>query len=407
MAVKPLIPVEKSADILNQLSSRYMGNDVDVAVDLSNIAEFGKSYDQLDSGTKRIVTSEMITLVTKQLFVSNEYRGNGVNIIRPNDSAYTDNAGIIQKNRAFMPDAVDDSQAYDPEPLSTNDPFVNYPQELATDYYDNQFQYRYQWSQPDRWLTGMFLEPGGMSKVVSLISQQIDNAIKLNIDNITMSTIRASMILNLNEFDEEAGAHTPVDAAGGPRAINVLGLYNDRFGETLTPDQALQTPDFLRYAVQLIFNTFDQLRMWSDRFNEKAYPTSLDASDAYFLLLSEFRRSLDSYLYADTYHKELVELPYADTIASWSGNIHSSGESSMEIRSRVHDSVDYYGEKLNADTSYVIGTIFDQERCGIYNMSTHTEDMRDPVGLKTNHFIHIFGQAIMDPYANAVTFYMA
>ena len=67
-ATKPLIPVEDVYQGINSNSKQYMGKEalVDNHIDW---VDFGSSYEDLDSATKAIVTSGLITLVTEQLTI--------------------------------------------------------------------------------------------------------------------------------------------------------------------------------------------------------------------------------------------------------------------------------------------------------------------------------------------------
>ena len=139
MATKPLIPVGAAATIVNSLAKQSMGSEALVSDDLSNISDFGRAFEDLDSSTKEIVKSGLITLVTEQLVIAQEYKGNGVDIIRSRGE-YDPSAGIIQKNRPALPQAEDDADVYNPAPNSSSDPYKNYPINFETEYFFKPFQ---------------------------------------------------------------------------------------------------------------------------------------------------------------------------------------------------------------------------------------------------------------------------
>lgn len=393
MATKPLIPVGAAAAAVNSLAKQYIGTEALLADDLSNISDFGRAFEDLDSGTKEIVKSGLVTLITEQLVIAKEYKGNEVDIIRSR-GAYDPSAGIIQKNRPNLLQAEDDADVYNPAVNSTSDPFKNNPINFETEYFYKPFQFRYQWSIPERWMTGMFLSRDKFNQFIAAVDTSVKNSLTLNIDNITLSTLRASIALNLN-------------GGASPRAINLLKSYNKAFKATLKAEQALQTPEFLRWCLNQISVTLDQLKIYSSLYNEKAYPNHL--ADPNVVFLSQFENAAKQYLQADVFNKDLLELPGHSTVVSWKGLVDAKGSvPSFKSLSTVKDtfSVSWQKTPITVNQEGVVAHIFDNERVGIYNLGMKTTSMADPVGLKTNYWTHVFCSSITDPYENGVTFYI-
>lgn len=393
MATKPLIPVGAAAAAVNSLAKQYIGTEALLADDLSNISDFGRAFEDLDSGTKEIVKSGLVTLITEQLVVAKEYKGNEVDIIRSR-GAYDPSAGIIQKNRPNLLQAEDDADVYNPAVNSTSDPFKNNPINFETEYFYKPFQFRYQWSIPERWMTGMFLSRDKFNQFIAAVDTAVKNSLTLNIDNITLATLRSSIALNLN-------------GGASPRAINLLKSYNKAFKATLKAEQALQTPEFLRWCLNQISVTLDQLKIYSSLYNEKAYPNHL--ADPNVVFLSQFENAAKQYLQADVFNKDLLELPGHSTVVSWKGLVDVKGSvPSFKSLSTVKDtfSVSWQKTPISVNQEGVVAHIFDNERVGIYNLGMKTTSMADPVGLKTNYWTHVFCSSITDPYENGVTFYI-
>lgn len=393
MATKPLIPVGAAATAVNSLAKQYIGTEALLADDLSNISDFGRAFEDLDSGTKEIVKSGLVTLITEQLVIAKEYKGNEVDIIRSR-GAYDPSAGIIQKNRPILLQAEDDAEVYNPAVNSTSDPFKNNPINFETEYFYKPFQFRYQWSIPERWMTGMFLSRDKFNQFIAAVDTSVKNSLTLNIDNITLSTLRASIALNLN-------------GGASPRAINLLKSYNKAFKATLKAEQALQTPEFLRWCLNQISVSLDQLKIYSSLYNEKAYPNHL--ADPNVVFLSQFENAAKQYLQADVFNKDLLELPGHSTVVSWKGLVDAKGSvPSFKSLSTVKDtfSVSWQKTPITVNQEGVVAHIFDNERVGIYNLGMKTTSMADPVGLKTNYWTHVFCSSITDPYENGVTFYI-
>ena len=393
MTTKPLIPVGAAASIVNSLAKQSMGSEALVSDDLSNITDFGRSFENLDSGTKEIVKSGLVTLVTEQLVIAREYKGNGVDIIKSR-SDYDPSAGIIQKNRPNLMQAVDDSDAYNPATNSSSDPYKNNPIDFSTEYFFKPFQFRYQWSIPERWMTGMFLSRENFHQFISAVDTSVKNSLALNIDNLTMATLRSSIGLNL---------HTPTS----PRSINLLKSYNKVFKTALKAEQALQNAEFLRWCLNQIAVLMDNLTTFSSLYNEMDYPNIM--SNPKVVILSQFENAAKQYLQADVFNKDLLELPGHSKIVSWKSLVNAKGTlPSFEVLSTVKDtfSVTWENDPITVDQSGVVAHIFDSERCTINNLGMKTTSQADPVGLKTNYWTHVCGSSITDPYENGVTFYI-
>ena len=394
MATKPLIPVGTAALIVNSLTKQYIGTEAILADDLSNITDFGRTYENLDSGTKEIVKSNLITLVTEQLVIAKEYKGNEVDIIHSRSETYDPSAGIVQKVRMKLVEATDDSAAYDPSPNSTSDPFKNVPIEAEAKYFFKPFQFRYEWSVPERWMTGMFMSRDKFNQFISALDISVKNSLALNIDNITRAALRSSIALNLHN-------------APTPRSVNLLKSYNNTFKTNLKAAQALQTPEFLRWSLNQIAVVMKQLSTFSTLYNEMVYPNYM--SDPKVVVLDMFENAAKQYLQADVFNKDLLELPGHNTIVSWQGLLSAKGGvPSFESLSTVKGafSVDWEKNPISVDQSGVIAHIFDYERIGIRNLGMKTTSMVDPVGLKTNCWTHVCGSTVVDPYENGVTFYI-
>ena len=393
---QPLIPVADAAAVINSLADQYMGGTVVVNDDLSNIADLGRAYDDLDSATKQAVTSGMITLVTEQEFIAPEYKGNGLDIIRSR-SAYTSDIGLIQRNRPALFDAVSDAEVYDPEPASSSDPFVNYPITFYTDYWRKTEAWRHQWSEPERWMSGMFLSQDKFFSAIAALRQQVQNSMALRIEATTMAILRGSIALNMSGVD--------LPTVGTNRAVNLLARFNAAYSQTLTAAKAMQDPEFLRFAVNQIFTTKDYLRSFSTLYNEKGVPNFVNDGDMHVVMLSMMRRGMDQFMLSDAYNKEFLELN-GQTVNAWKGLLNASGGPDFSSVSAVNDTFEYEGEDFTVNTDGVLAHIYGTDRIGIHNLSVTNTSQFDPVGLKTNRWTHLHARSIVDPYVPAVTFYV-
>lgn len=217
-----------------------------------------------------------------------------------------------------------------------------------------------------------------------------------------MAAVRASMVLNMSEVTDLRGV-------GTTRAINLLATYNQAYSTSLSAASSLRTPDFLRYAIHEMFVVMDYMKAYTRLYNEKKYPNFTKREDCHFILLSQFNRAVDQFLLSDAFHEEYLKLPLGESVAAWKGFLLTAdSKPNFASTSTLNDtiSVDWEDSPLSVNTDGVIGTIFDKERVGIYDLSVVNTNQNDPVGLKTNYWTHVFGKTIVDPYDNGVTFYI-
>lgn len=397
--VAPIIPVVDQSAILNKLTGQLIGSDVIVADDLSNLIDFGSAYENLTAEQRSAVTGQLVTLVTEQLFIVKDFVGTAPDVIRSRETGGFDTSkGLIQKSRPALPKAIDDSAVYDPTPGTSSDPFVNHGIDFQSEYFSKPISARYEWSQPERWMSGAFLSRNGFTNMISAVSKMVNNAITLNVDAVTYAQLRASIALNLQ--------------GTSPRAVNLLKEFNETTGSAtpLLAANAMTSPDFLRWAIHRIFNVLDYMKGVSRFYNEKDYPSQV--IDPNVIFLSQFRRAAENFMLSDVFQTEYLSLPGASTVPAWKGLLGAAGgQPNFESASTVKDKFDFsaigMGKNTSVKQSGVIAHVFDSERIGIYDLSTTTASMFDPVGLKTNFFTHVWGKGLVDPFENAVTFYVA
>jgi len=390
---KPLIEVADAAALVNSLSDQYFGG-LKVADDLSNYADLGRTYDQLPADTKEIVTSQMISLVTEQIFKAKNYVGIGPNLIR-SYASFDQSGGIVQVNRPALPKAKSDKDVYDPTPGSTSDPFVNYEHEWVSTYFSKVFGWRYDQSRPEKWYSNMLLSADKLNTVVASLDQMVANAYSLDVQNLSLGLIRASIAANID--------------SAGPRLVNLLLEFNASHGTTLTAAKATQDPEFMRWSIHRIITVRDDMLTYSKLFNEGKYPNFSTKDSLELVLISQFKNGIDQFLLSDTYNKELLDLPTTMTTPFWKNLGEGEDMPTFADRTRIADKVTLPGGEapVTVDTTGIVAHLYDSDRIGLFNVGQKVTSQYDPVGLKRNVFTHVAGRDMLDTYANAVTFVIA
>lgn len=143
----------------------------------------------------------------------------------------------------------------------------------------------------------------------NMIYTMISNAFDLAINN-TVKLAKATAI---------ATTYASATADGGNTAVyrNLLKEYNDTYDKALTVDTCMADADFLRYALYEIGLVVDRVKEPSYIYSPTKKLRWLDDSDLKVDMLAPMDKALSTYLYADTYHKNLIEMSGYGVENSW------------------------------------------------------------------------------------------
>lgn len=392
---KPNMTVRDISTLLNKLAPQYWGEDAILEADLTNLVDFGGKYEDLTEGERVSFQSGLISLVTEQIFISSSFVGDNIDIIKSFHTA-GGNGGIIQKSRIKPFESVSDP-SFDPTPGSTNDPYVNYGFELETEYYSNKVSEMFRYSIPDNWFTGMFLNLNSLNRVIAMIEGEVETAIRVHTELITKQTINAhaGAVLNSNKTQQK---------------VNLLKMYNEQFQPdvTLTVENALTTPEFLRFSAWVVENKLGMISDYNTHSNLMNFRNSTPKANVHLLLNDEFLNSMNRYLYADTFNASFAKLPNYRKVYKWSGAGQAEDDDTFPSRTKINVKLDlpWEEEPVSIEQSYVIGMMYHPDAVGIYDFRKVTESKRDPIGLKTNYFTHISASTMVDPYEDFIVFYL-
>lgn len=185
------------------------------------------------------------------------------------------------------------------------DPFDVEPQtEVVQKLFSVMGTYSYEDSIPDYQLYTAFSGESQMGAFISGIYTNMYNALKLaeaNTANLAVNTYMAGALKSTKPT----------------MARNLLSEYNTKYKKTLTVEAALVDIDFLKFASKEINDTVKEMQAPSSIFNAEGVPRQTTKDKMVVEVLGKFASATASYLQADTYHKELVELPRYEEVAYW------------------------------------------------------------------------------------------
>lgn len=189
----------------------------------------------------------------------------------------------------------------------------------------------------------------------------------------------------------------------GVRAINLLTLYNAKFGgdDPLLAANAIYTPEFIRFAAFHMGLVSDRLTKISTLFNAGGKIRHTPKSRQHFIMLSEFAAAADSYLQADTWHDQYTRLPNAERVPYWQGSGTTyafSSTSAIDIKTANGDTVQQAG---------ILGVLFDRYALGVTNMNSRVTSHNNAKAEFYNNWYKVDAGYFNDTNENFIVFYVA
>jgi hypothetical protein len=188
-------------------------------------------------------------------------------------------------------------------------------------------------------------------------------------------------------------------------SVNLLKLYNEVNGKSLTVDKCLTDSDFLRYANFTINTYVGRISRISTLFNIGKRERFTNVEDTNLILLNDFVNSSNVFLQADVLHNEYTGLKGVDTVPYWQG----SGESyAFSDISKIDVKINNGGSK-GADVSQtgIIGILFDRKALGVTNLDKRVTTNYNPKAEFYTNFYKADSGYFNDFNQNFIVFYVA
>ena len=303
---------------------------------------------------------------------------------------------VIQVIKYNMPDAQDtqDWQLQDGQVYEQN---TFYAPKVEVKYYNDKITFTIPYSVTDLQLKEAFVDASTLTSFVSGLVLYVSNAMAKRIE-ILVKDVMGNLIAET--IYDDYGA-TTISSTSGVKAINLLYLYNQAMGTTLTADVAIKTPDFIRFACYYLKLYNDRLASMTTMFNIQGRMTWTPASERELAILADFKAGADVYLQSQTFHDELTALPTAQSVNFWQGTGTSyafADVSAIKVITSEGHSVDVTG---------VIAVLYDKWACGVCNYDHRVRTHRNEVAEFTNFWdkqdLHLFN----DFGENCVVFIVA
>ena len=373
-------------EIMNTTMKEILGEEVVVKEDLKNIVDLGKEV--IDSDNVDNYVKKLVNHIGKVVFNNRLYKG-GVPSVMVDSWEF---GSILEKVSTEMPKATEsdtwkliDGQNYSPD--------VFYQPKVSAKFFNSMVTFEVPMSFTERQVKESFSNVNQLNGFISMLKVSVENSLTVKIENLVMKTMN-------NMIGETIGSVITKEVLTDVKAVNLLHNYNTESNTSLTAEQAIKNPDFIKYASYVIGLYKDRLSKISTLFNVGGAQKFTPESELHIVLLSDFAQASKVYLESDTYNQENVKLPTYETIPYWQG---SGKEFEFEEVSKVH--VKTSSGKV-VEQSGILGVMFDTNALGVSNLDSRVTTNYNPKAEFYNNFYKLDAGYYNDLNENFVVFFV-
>lgn len=366
--------VKQIYKIINDVSGEVLGKTDIVREDLTGIVDLGKEV--LNQSAVDIYVKSLVNHIGKVIFVNRPYAGKVPSVLM---DAW-EFGSVLEKISADVPEAeVNDT--WELEDKKSYDQDVFHKPTVTAKFFNSKVTFEVPVSITERQVKESFSNAAQLNGFISMIYAAVEKSMTIKADALIMHTINnmiaETVLADAVAFGGAKGdlTNAKLSKASTARCVNLLKLYNDKYfpatpatGEptpnpdALTAAKAITDPDFIRFASYVMGTYADRLQSISTVFNVGGKERFTPKDMLHVVLLSDFAKAAQTYLYSDTFNRGDVLLPQAETVPFWQG----SGKN-YDFASTGHINVKESGGKEVKITG-VLGVMFDRDALGVCNL---------------------------------------
>ena len=390
--------VKQIYSIVNDVSNEVLGRTDIVKDDLTGIVDLGTevfNQNAMDNYVKSLVNH-----IGKVVFVNRPYVGKVPSVLMDG----WEFGSVLEKISSDIPNATENA-SWDLTDGKEYNQDVFYKPKVSAKFFNSKVTFEVPVSITEIQVKESFSNAEQLNGFISMIYSAVEKSMTIKSDALIMRTIN-NMVAATLDADKEAFGGTSAKApdyktASTVRAVNLLKLYNDKKGGTLTADKAITDADFIRFASYIMGLYADRLQSISTLFNVGGKERFTPKNELHTVLLSDFAKAASTYLYGDTYNKNEVLLPQSETVSSWQGSGKSysfNDVSSINVKNSNGADVAITG---------VIGVMFDRESLGVCNLDRRVTTTYNAKAEFFNNYFKFDCGYFNDTNENFVVFFIA
>lgn len=390
--------VKQIYSLMNVVSKEVLGTTDLVKEDLTGVVDMGTAVfnaNAIDNYVKSLVNH-----IGKVVFVNRPYSGKIPSVLM---DAW-EFGSVLEKISADIPQA-EENDSWNLTDGTEYKQDVFHKPTVTAKFFNSKVTFEVPVSITERQVKESFSSAAQLNGFLSMIYNAVEKSMTIKTDALVMRTIN-NMIAETLDADKAAftpsgGAAVDYTTASTVRCVNLLKLYNDKTGKSLTADKAVTDPDFIRFASYTMGLYADRMQSISTLFNVGGKERFTPKDALHVVLLSDFAKAAQTFLYSDTYNKSEVLLPNAETVPSWqaSGKDYAfASVSKIDVKSSGGASVSVGG---------VLGVMFDRDALGVCNSDRRVTTNYNAKAEFFNNYYKFDASYFNDTNENFVLFFAA
>lgn len=334
--------VTQIKDLVNSSLKELNGSSVLLKEDLSNVVDIGKELlnnDDIDNFVKKLVDR-----VGKTVFNDRVYQGSAPSVLM---DAW-EYGSVVEKIDSDLP-KVEENDSWKLEDGKSYDQDIFYQPKVSAKFFNSKVTFDIPMSFTKTQVESAFSSANELNSFLSMLMVKTQNAMTVNLDGLIMKTI--------NNFTASV-----INAKKGMQVVNLLDLYNKTAQTKVTVDNALTSPDFIKFA-NLTINTYrDRLTKMSTLFNQAGLNKFTPVDNQHLVILSDLASASKVYLESDTYNQDNVKINNYDTVPYWQG---SGTTYNFKDTSKIDVAIKDGTQTKEVVQSGILGVLFDTSALGV------------------------------------------
>lgn len=388
--------VKQIYTIINSVSEEVLGTTDVVKEDLTGLIDMGTqlfNQNAVDAYVKSLVNH-----IGKVVFVNRPYAGKVPSVLM---DAW-EFGSVLEKVSADIPEA-EENDTWDLADKKEYSQDIFHKPAVTAKFFNSKVTFEVPVSITERQVKQSFSNAAQMNGFISMIYGAVEKSMTIKADALIMRTIN-NMIAETLKADKKAFGDTGADysSTSTARCVNLLKLYNEKTDQSLTPAKAITDPEFIRFASYIIGMYADRMQSISTAFNVGGKQRFTPTDMMHIVLLSEFAKAAQTYLYSDTYNRGDVLLPKAETVPFWQG----SGKDYSFTKTSSINAKPSSGEDEISITG-VLGVMFDRDALGVCNLDRRVTTNYNAKAEFFNNYYKFDAGYFNDTNENFVVFFVA
>lgn len=334
--------VTQIKDLVNNSLKEVNGSSELLKEDLSNVVDIGKELlnnDDIDNFVKKLVDR-----VGKTVFNDRVYQGSAPSVLM---DAW-EYGSVVEKIDSDLPN-VEENDSWKLEDGKSYDQDIFYQPKVSAKFFNSKTTFDIPMSFTKTQVESAFSSPTELNSFISMLMVKTQNAMTVNLDGLIMKTI--------NNFTANV-----INAKKGMQVVNLLDLYNKTAQTKVTVDNALTSPDFIKFA-NLMINTYrDRLTKMSTLFNQAGLNKFTPVDNQHLVILSDLASASKVYLESDTYNQDNVKISNYDTVPYWQGSGTTYG---FKDTSKIDIAIKDGAQTKEIIQTGILGVLFDTSALGV------------------------------------------